>query len=168
MAAALAFQLQRLQAVQDAGARLMARPQLRRDVFPRGAPEGIRVVAKPVYEVSLYDLLKSYGEQKARAITGRLEIAPSELYSMELALERLTQMLGRFPDWVTLLTFLPPGLGSPLVCRSALASMLAAGLELARTGRMQLRQDRPFGPIFVRRVADNPVAEFPSADRAMS
>ena len=41
LAAALAHRLRLLEAMQRAGAALMARPQLGRDVFARGAPEGL-------------------------------------------------------------------------------------------------------------------------------
>ncbi len=164
MAEALAFQLQRLQAMQDAGVRLMARPRLGRDVFVRGAPEGLRIVARPQYEATLYDLLRAFGEHKARVERGRLDILPSELYSMEMALERLSTMLGRMPEWTTLASFLPQGLGNSLIFRSAHAAMLAAGLELVRSGRMHIRQDMPFGPIYVRKASDDPVTELPVAD----
>jgi len=156
MAAALQFQLRRLEAMQEAGQRLMARPQLGRDTFPRGAPEGIQIIAKTVYAVSLFDLLSAYGEQKSRKDSKVLHIPPTELYSMEMAIERLTGMLGRMPEWSTLQSFLPPGLGDTLLGRSALAATLAAGLEMARSGRLQLRQDRPFGPIYLRKPPAEP------------
>ncbi|MGQ0662091.1 MAG: segregation and condensation protein A [Pseudomonadota bacterium] len=165
MAAALAFHLRRLQAMQDAAARLAARAQLGRDVFPRGAPEGIRMIVRPVYDLTLYDLLKTYGERKAHQRQARLEILPSDLYSMEMALDLLTRMLGRMPEWTTLQAFLPQGGADNLIDRSALASMLAAGLELVRTGRLQLRQDRPFGPVYIRKAPGNPVAELSLAER---
>jgi segregation and condensation protein A len=165
MAAALSFQLRRLQAMQEAGIRLMARAQLGRDVFPRGAPDGLRVVNKPAWDVSLYEMLKAYGDFRNRVERhAALEIAPTELYSMEVALERLSSMLGRMPDWASLQTFLPPGL-TGLVGRSALAATFSAGLELVRTGKLQLRQDRLFGPIFVRKAPDNPVTELPVGER---
>jgi segregation and condensation protein A len=150
MAAALAFQLQRLEAMQQAGARLMARPQLGRDVFARGTPEGIPVVSRIVWAVSLYDLLKAYGEQRSRAGAQVLEIRAAELFSMEEALERLTRLVGRIPDWQTLLAFLPDDLKDGLVQRSAVAATFAASLELVRSGRLQLRPDAAFGPIWVR------------------
>ncbi len=166
MAAALSFQLRRLQAMQEAGTRIMARAQLGRDVFPRGTPEGLRYINNPVYDVSLYELLKAYGDHRNRTVRhGALEIAPSELYSMEQAIERLSQMLGRIPDWATLQTFLPAG-ARGLVGRSALAATFAASLELVRTGRLQLRQDRAFGSIYIRKAPDNPVTELPVTDRA--
>lgn len=165
MAAALAFQLQRLQAMREAGGRLMARPQLGREVFGRGAPESVRVVTKPVWQATIYDLLKAYGDQRARRQPSLLRIAPAELYSMELALERLSSILGRLPDWTTLQSFVPKELAGGVVARSALAAMFTASLELVRSGKLQLRQDRMFGDIFIRKAPDNPVVELPVPER---
>lgn len=150
LAAALTHQLQRLEAMQQAGARLMARPQLGRDVFPRGAPEGLPRRLIPVYDATLYDLLKAYGEGRQRSETAVLHIEAAELYSMDDALQRLQRLVGRTPDWRTLATFLPPGIVGGLIQRSAIASTFAASLELVRAGKLQLRQDIAFGPIYVR------------------
>ena len=151
MAEALAFQLRRLEAMQQAGARVMAMPRLGFEVFARGAPEGVDVIRTPVYQLSLYDLLKAYGDQQKRAKAPSLEIAATEIYSMDDALERLGRLVvGRLPDWQTLAAFLPQGLTDPLVMRSAVAATLAASLELVRSGRLQLRQSSAFGPIYVR------------------
>ncbi len=155
LAAALAFQLQRLQAMQEAGARLMALPQLGREVFARGEPERFKVVTRTVYADTLYDLLKAYGTHAGRRHQGALHILPTDLYSMDDALKRLGGMIGKAMDWTTLASFLPPGLGSGLVRRSAVAATFADSLEMARAGRLRLRQDRPFGPIFVRRREDS-------------
>jgi segregation and condensation protein A len=150
MAAALAFQLQRLEAMQQAGARLMSRPRLGIDVFPRGAPEGLRTVRKSVFEVTLYDLLTSYGEQHHRRTAGTLHITASEFYSMDAALKRLARLVGATPDWQILNSFLPPEIEGGVIARSALASTLAASLELVRAGKVELRQNTPFGPIYLR------------------
>ena len=156
LAAALTHQLRRLEAMQQAGARLMARPILGRDVFKRGAPEGLPRVLRPVYDATLYDLLKAYGDQRQRKVDAVLHIAPPELYSMDDALQRLTRLLGRVPEWRTLLSFLPPGLRGGLIERSAVAATFAASLELVRAGKLQLRQDSPFGPIYLRTLPEGP------------
>ena len=150
MAAALAHQLLRLEAMQKAGQQLFARDLLGRDVFARGAPEGLPRVLVPVYEATLYDLLRAYGEERARKETGILHIEAPELYSMDDALQRLSRVLGRMPDWRTLESFLPHGLAHGVVQRSAIAATFAATLELVRAGKLQLRQDRIFGPIYLR------------------
>jgi len=150
LAEALSHQLQRLEAMQHAGARLMALPRLGRDVFARGAPEGIPVVRHLSYDATLFDLLKAYGDGRARAASAVLHIEPAELYSVDDALQRLARFLGRMPDWRMMASFLPPDLREGLVQRSAVASTFVASLELVREGRLQLRQDKMFGPIFLR------------------
>jgi len=154
MAEALAFQLRRLEAMQRAGAKVMALPRLGRDVFPRGAPEGVQVVNTPVYQLSLYELLKAYGEQQRRTQVPSLEIAATDIYSMDDALERLGRLLGSVPDWQTLQSFLPAGIRDGLIYRSAVASTLAASLELVRSGKLELRQSNAFGPIYMRPKAN--------------
>ncbi|MCH7937394.1 MAG: segregation/condensation protein A [Proteobacteria bacterium] len=150
MAAALAFQLQRLEAMQNAGQRLMARSRLRQDFFPRGAPETFRALVNPILEVTLYDLLKAYGDQKRRGPGGPLHIEPFDIYTVEDALKRLGRLLGSTPDWESLWRFLPEGALEGLVARSAIASTFAASLELAREGKVKLRQHDAFGPIYLK------------------
>jgi len=151
MAAHLAFQLQRLEAIRDSAVRLMARPRLGREVFARGAPEGIRVIRTQIFEASLYDLLKSYADHRARRSASHMHIAPAQVYAVEAALKHLGRMLGSVPDWQTLASFLPAELGEGVSLRSALASTFAASLELARQRRLELRQGHTFGPIYLRR-----------------
>lgn len=165
MAEALAFQLRRLDAMRAAGDRMMALPQFGRQVFGRGDPEGLRVVRKPVYAVAYYDLLKAYGDLRARKESRVLTIAATELHSMEAALDRLATMLGRMPDWTTLQAFLPSSLGGGVVGRSGIAATFAASLELVRTGRLQIRQEQNFGPIYVRRAPEDPVTQLPVGER---
>ena len=152
LAEALQFQLRRLEAMQKAGAALMRLPRLGYDVFARGAPEGVEIIRIPVWQSSLYDLLKGYAEGHKKAPTEPYHIEPTELFSMTDALERLTAMLGRMADWQSLMSFLPRAVPEGIVMRSAIASTLLASLELARTGAMQIRQPQPFGPIYVRRT----------------
>jgi segregation and condensation protein A len=152
LAQALAFQLQRLEAMQEVGAKLVDRPRLGRDVFPRGAPEGIQVVSRSIFDLSLYDLLKAYTEHKRKEEFGTWRIQPTELYSMEDALQHLSEMLGRLPDWTSLASFVPGAAGDSLLSRSALAAHFVASLELTKAGKLELRQDGVFSPIYLRRV----------------
>jgi len=150
MAAALKFQLRRLEAMREAGQRLMARPQLGQRRHGRGEPDDIPVVRTTIFDVTLYDLLRAYADQRKRAKVTSLAIRPPELHSVEEAIKRLQALVGTVPDWQTLQSFLPPDLGSGIVRRSAIASTFAATLELARSGRISLRQDKTFGPIYVK------------------
>ena len=151
MAAALRFQLQRLEAMQGAGVGLLERPRLGRDFFARGAPEAVPKVTNVLYQATLYDLLSAYGRTRGRATeSDSLRILPLNLYSVDDAMRRLTSLLGAAPGWRTLASFLPPELRSGLPGRSALASTLLAGLEMVKEGKAELRQEGHFRPIYLR------------------
>ncbi len=167
MAAALAYQLQRLEAMQNSGQQLMSRHQLNRDFFGRGAPEVFRPTANPVWEVSLYELLRAYGRQRGRVEgDGILHIEPFEIYTVDDALHRLRGLLGSSKDWQDLWRFLPENLDDGLIARSAIASTFAASLELAREGKLRIRQDRLFGPIHLRAGDGGPRLEETTAETA--
>lgn len=153
LAAALAHRLQLLAAMQRAGAALMAQPQLGRDFFLRGSPEGLPTIDRPVYQVSLYELLSAYGESRRRERTQSLTIEAPAFHSLDAALRRLSELVGHVPEWRELAAFLPAELRGGVYRRSALAATFAATLELARAGRIELRQDRAFGPIYLRSPA---------------
>jgi segregation and condensation protein A len=98
--------------------------------------------------------LTAYGDSRRRTTGSVLEIRPAELYSMDDALARLERLLGKVPEWRSLASFLPVELRGGIFGRSAVAATFAASLELARSGRLQLRQDATFGPIFLRSPPD--------------
>ncbi len=155
MAEALAFQLRRLEGVRDVVKRLMARPQKGVDFFVRGTSEELPVSTRVVYQVTLFELLKGYADQKRRKGGEVLAIRErAEIFSVEDALRRLQGLIGRTPDWTTLASYLPEGLRPGLNRKSAMATTFAASLELVKSGKAMLHQERPFGPIFVRRAED--------------
>lgn len=156
MAEALQFQLRRLEAMQNAALKLTERPQLGRDVFARGMPEGLSVKTSTQWNVALYDILRAYGEIRRRQENSTYDLPEFNLMSTEDALSRLTRMLGQLPRkglqsvWTTLESFIPEGIKDRLFGRSALASTLTAGLELAKQGRLEIKQDGLFRPIYMR------------------
>jgi len=154
MADALQWQLRRLEAMQQAGARVMARPQLGIDTWRRGQPEGTPVTRRSLWDIKLYELLKAYGDIHRPRDADRYEIKPMPFFSVEDAVERLGRMLGIAIDWKSLLAFLPPGLTQALGARSAVATTFVASLQLAKEGRVQLRQTETYGPIFLRRRSE--------------
>ncbi|MEQ8818039.1 MAG: ScpA family protein [Thalassobaculum sp.] len=163
LAEALRFQLQRLEAMQEAGTRLMALPQLGVDVFGRGAPENLSARFRSVYDVTLYDLLRAYADHKVREQGQTLTIAATDLYAVEDAIERLRGLVGRVPEWRTLFSFLPEFLKGSLVLRSAVASTFVASLQLVKDGEAQLRQEGTFGPIWLRSPSEGSSSGGPSS-----
>jgi segregation and condensation protein A len=152
LALRLQLRLERLEAMRDAGARLMARDRTGRDVFTRGAPEGLHVVRTAFWSVDYYDLLAAYGSATARTRPVLHVVRDREIVTLEAALARLAALLGTAVDWQAIERFLPE-VRSAALHRSALASSFLAALELARQGRVELQQDAPFAQLYLRRPA---------------
>lgn len=168
MAQALQFQLRRLESVQNAAEKLQERPQLGQDVFARGRPEGLDVNITTQWNVSLYDVIKAYGAIKTRKEDKHYDLPAFQLMSTENAMGRLREMLGALPRkgvhsvWTTLQSFMPDEIEDRLYARSTLASTFTAGLELAKQGRVELRQDGLFRPVYLRAKEGNEAKEVAS------
>jgi segregation and condensation protein A len=149
MAARLQRRLERLDAMREAGARLMARDRMGRDVFERGAPEGLKSIRTAAWRVDLYEMLEAYGRVSARSRPVMHVVADRAVMTLETALARVSALLGERIDWSEIASFLPDA--DVRLRRSALASSFVAALELARQGKVELRQTEPFAPLYLRR-----------------
>lgn len=152
LALRLQLRLERLNAMRESGARLMARDRLGRDVFVRGAPEGLRTVRKSVWQAEIFDLIAAYGRVSARTRPVMHIVANRPIMTLEAALERVSRLLGEQIEWTMIEVFLPPQTDTAFR-KSALASSFVAALELARQGRAELRQQSAFAPLYLRRPA---------------
>ncbi len=151
LALKLQLRLQRLGAMRESAARLMARDRIDRDVFLRGNPEGLRTDRKMLWQCDMYALIQGYGQVKARTAPAVHMVRERPVMSLDSALDRVSSMLGVTLDWMRLEEFLPPH-AEPRLRRSALASSFVAALELARMGKAEIAQEETFGPMRLRRV----------------
>jgi segregation and condensation protein A len=152
LAMRLQLRLQRLAAMREAGARLMGRDRLGRDVFPRGAPEGLKLVRKAAWDATLYDLIAAYGMVQARGDEPVHIVQRRPVMTLDQAIERVSRMVGAVIDWTSLEAFLPVE-ATGEYRKSALASSFVAALELARQGRVSLMQESAFAPLLLRSAA---------------
>ncbi|CDZ51456.1 segregation and condensation protein A [Neorhizobium galegae] len=150
LAATLAFRLKRLEAMRESATRLVNRNRLGRDVFARGAPEHIPHRVESAYDATLYDLLAAYANLRQRTAVTHVTIERRKVWSLVDARELLTRMLGEIVDWTALQHYLLPYL-PPEDRVTATASAFAASLELVREGKLEIRQDGAFQPIFLRK-----------------
>ena len=149
LALRLQLRLERLNAMREAGARLMARDRLGRDVFVRGAPEGLRVVRKARWDAGIFDLIQAYGQIKARSAPVFHIVARRHVMTLEEAIERVSRLVGSAVSWMAIQQFLPDT-DDPVFRKSALASSFLAALELARMGKIHLQQEEAFALLMVK------------------
>lgn len=152
LAAHLAFQLERLQAMREAAAKLMARDRLGRDFFARGIPEDVTRVKRVTYTATLLDLMQGYARIRTRDDFRPFVMDRDALFTLEQALERMRGLIGFAGTWTDISSYLPDGFTTdPVRRRSATASTFAASLELVKEGKIEIRQSDVFAPIELRR-----------------
>jgi len=149
LALRLHLRLQRLEAMREAGARLLARDRVGRDVFMRPAPEGLHRPRAIRWQASLFDLIAAYGQVKMRTAPRFHIVQRRAVMTLDEAIERVSRLVGAQLDWAELRSFLPDH-DDPQLRRSALASSFVAALELARQGRVEISQDAIFAPLYLR------------------
>lgn len=153
LAAHLAFQLERLEAMREAAAKLMARDQKGRDFFVRGIPEDVTRVRKVRYTATLLDLMQGYARIRTKDEFRPYAMDREHVMTLEQALERMRGLIGYAGEWTDLSSYMPEGWETdPARRRSATASHFAASLELAKAGAIQIRQNDTFAPIQIRAV----------------
>ena len=151
LAAHLAFQLQRLEAMRDVAARLMARDQKGRDFFVRGVPEDVARIRRVTYTATLLDLMQGYARIRTRDEFRPYVMDREAVLTMEEALEGMRHLIGFSGDWTDLETYLPEEWrGDPVRRRSATAATFAAALELVKAGKAEIRQGGTFEAIELR------------------
>jgi segregation and condensation protein A len=151
LALRMQLRLQRLGAMREAAARLLARDRIGRDVFLRGMPEGLRIDRKNMWQCDWYSLVSAYAVVEARNEPVVHMVRDRMVMTLDSAIDRVSAMLGVKLDWMELRDFLPVN-ADPRLVRSALASSFVAALELARMGKAELRQEEAFGPMHLRRI----------------
>ncbi|MCG6904163.1 MAG: segregation/condensation protein A [Rhodobacter sp.] len=155
LAAHLAFQLERLAAMRESAAQLMARDQKGRDFFVRGIPEDVTRTRRVTYTATLLDLMQGYARIRTKDEFRPFVMDRDRILTMEQALDRMRPLIGFAGDWTDLSSYLPEGWESdPALRRSATASTFAASLELAKEGKIELRQSETYAPIQIRRRSD--------------
>jgi segregation and condensation protein A len=150
LAAALAARLRRLEAIRAAAEKLVNRPRVGRDVALRGAPEGVAINRHNQWQASLYDLLSAYSQQRQKHALARVTLKQRVVWSLAEAREAIERLAGHTIEWAVMDDILIGYFVTPELRRTVRASTFSASLELVREGRIELRQDRAFAPIWVR------------------
>ena len=152
MARRLTFRLMRLEAMRSAMAELMTRKRLGRDVFQRGMPEQTQTVSEVRWTAEIFDLLKAYGELRRRTVKVTHVVKARRVWSIKQARVKLETLVGeKIGNWVELDACLKTYLGEAEEDKTVVASSFGATLEMAREGVIELRQEEPFAPLYMRK-----------------
>src|SRR6202790_4285237 len=163
MATALANRLRRLEAIREAANRLMTRPPLQRDIFPRGNPESIAEIRHPKFTATLFDLLTAYAAQRQQRVLATVHLTKRTVWSLSEARASLERLVGMAEDWSRLDEYLITYVVDPSQKATVFASSFAAALEMVREGEVELHQKEAFAPLYFRKRPPQQVTDAMSA-----
>ena len=164
LASALADRLRRLEAIRHAADALTERARLGRDMFLRGAGEGLETTSSTRFRANLFDLLSAYARQRQKGAISKVTLRQRSVWSLAEAREALERLAGAALEWTVLDDFLIQFCVDPTTARTVRASAFSASLEMVREGRFHIRQDHAFSPIWVmRREPADDAGEFSAA-----
>ena len=162
LAAALAERLRRLEAIRAAAQALEARPRLHRDLALRGArDEAVLDGGPPIFSATIYDLMSAYARQRQKQALSRVRLKKRVVWSLTEAREALSRLAGLALDWAVLDDFLLAYCREAATRRTVRASAFSVTLEMVKEGRLALRQDRAFAPLWVKATVVS-TAELPA------
>jgi segregation and condensation protein A len=130
---------------------MMERPQLNRDIFPRGLPEPIAEIKQPEWTATLYDLLSAYATQRSRRALSRVRFKQRTVWSLAAARSALERLIGQSADWSRIDQFLISYVVEPALAATVFASSFASALEMVREGHAEIHQKESFAPIYMRK-----------------
>ena len=150
MATALAYRLRRLEAIREASNRLMNRPQLQRDIFPRGIP---KPSPKSASQIHRDPVRPAHRLCRAAPAAGAGDGASGQTHGVVAAEARasLERLVGMAEDWSRLDQYLLNYVVDPSQKATVFASSFAAALEMVREGEMELNQKEAFAPLYFRK-----------------
>ncbi|MGU3494866.1 segregation and condensation protein A [Xanthobacteraceae bacterium A53D] len=152
LAAAFTRRLRHLERIRKAAEQLMGRDRLGLSVFPRAEVDESVPEARPVvFTAELYDLLSAYATQRQKQALSFVTLKTRMVWSLADARERLERLLGaQVGDWMRLDQFLIEYMTTPEQRATVIASSFSATLEMVKEGKLDIRQDEPFAPLWLR------------------
>jgi segregation and condensation protein A len=154
LAGRLAFRLRRLDAMRRAVNDLYEGNLDGRDVFPRGDPQLAKIIRKPIWNSTLHDILKAFGDINARKVKMRSHVIKRQpVVPLEAARQRLAALVPELIDWASIQEMhVMDEESKDAPRRSEVASFFSAALELTKNRVVDIRQDQAFSDVFVRKT----------------
>ena len=147
----LKLQLKKLELIRILSDQMLQKKRLGVHIFTRGMKGGIRSINTPIYDVSLYDLLKTYAGIQMNKTFKNISIPKLPVFTTEEGIKQIRGNLDKIIDWKNLMKLIPQFYLSKNMKRTGIAGILAASLELTREGIVSISQNKSFDKLMIRK-----------------
>ena len=147
----LKLQLKKLELIRILSDQMLQKKRLGVDIFTRGMKGGIRSINTPAYDVSLYDLLKSYSSIQMQKTFQNISIPKLPVLTSEEGIKQIKNNLEKIKDWKNIFELIPKFYLKNKMQRTGIAGIFAASLELTREGLTKVSQKKQFDNIMIKK-----------------
>ncbi len=148
----LKLQLKKLELIRILSDQMLQKKRLGVDIFTRGMKGGIRSIKTPIYNVSLYELLKTYSGIQMQKTFQNISIPKLPVFTTEEGIKQIRDNLDNLIDWKNLMEFIPKFYSENKMKRTGIAGIFAASLELTKEGLVSISQKKIFDKLMIRKT----------------
>ena len=148
----LKLQLKKLELIRILSDQMLKKKRLGVHIFTRGMKGGIRSINTPVYDVSLYELLKTYAGIQMQKTFKNISIPKLPVFSTEEGINLIKNNLDKIDDWKHIIELIPNYYIKNKMERTGLAGIFAASLELTKEGLIKVSQKKNFDKIMIKKT----------------
>ena len=148
----LKLQLKKLELIRILSDQMLKKRRLGIHIFTRGMKGGIRSINTPIYDVSLYELLKTYSSIQMQKTFQNISIPKLPVFTTEEGIKQIRNNLDKIIDWKNLMKLIPQFYLSKNMKRTGIAGIFAASLELTREGIVSISQNESFDKLMIRKT----------------
>ena len=147
----LKLQLKKLELIRILSDQMLQKKRLGVHIFSRGMRGGIRSINKPMYDITLYELLKTYSNLQMQKTFQNISIPKLPVYTTEEAIKQIKNNLNQIIDWKNVSELIPEFYKKKEMKKTGMAGIFAASLELTKEGIVKISQNKIFDKLMIKK-----------------
>ena len=147
----LKLQLKKLELIRILSDQMLQKKRLGVHIFSRGMTGGIRSINKPIYDVTLYELLKSYSNLQMQKTFKSISIPKLPVFTTEEGMKQIRNNLDKITDWKNIIELIPDFYFKNEMKKTGIAGIFAASLELTKEGIIKVSQKKIFDKLLIKK-----------------
>ena len=147
----LKLQLKKLELIRILSDQMLQKKRLGIDIFTRGMKGGIRSINTPVYDLSLYELLKTYSSIQMQKTFLNINIPKLPVFTTEEGIKHIKNNLEKINTWKNIFDLIPNFYLKNKMKRTGISGIFAASLELTKEGITKISQKKQFDDMMIKK-----------------
>ena len=149
----LKLQLKKLELIRLLSDQLLKRKRIGRDIYYRGMKGGIKSINTPIYDVSLYELLKTYATINMQKSFLKINIPKLPVLTTEQGIKLILDNISSLDEWNEITNLIPIVMkNDKKMSKTNIAGLFSGSLELVKQGEINISQEKPFDKIFLKKI----------------